>query len=135
MSPRKKFWLVLTALIVTTTLFAPQGQASGDRLVARVDEPFEINGEVFPPGELTVRVVDVMSPVVTLHEVGVDGTSLGLVYARQTSSRVAGSDQLIFSRNDGGRLVLHALARSGEPTSTFFRFHQDGDGAPVVSER
>lgn len=111
----KGLWLLVLTLAVLAGVFAPPVQAAGPRWVARVDEPFEVGGQVFPPGELSLREVNTYSPVATLNEVRVDGRSLGFVLARcEKSAPLATRNELIFQRSEQGHLVLAFVALRGQ---------------------
>jgi hypothetical protein len=112
------FWLVVLGLVAVVVWTTPDSMA-GERLSVRVDEPFEINGELFPAGKLSLREVRTLTPVATLHEVRVDGNSLGLLMVRPDgTTEAARNDEFIFSRSADGHLVLEALAVAGEPMGT-----------------
>ena len=114
---RKTLWMMVLALAGLVVLFAPEARAAGRRLVAQIEEPFVVNGQLFPPGELSVRELGEYSPVAKLDEVQVDGRTLGYVVAHELSDdRAADTDALIFARNQDGQLVLQSVAVAGEPT-------------------
>jgi hypothetical protein len=126
MKLRKELWLLVLTLAVLAGLFAPPVPAGGHRLVARVDEPFEVNGQLFQAGTLTLRELREYSPVATLHEIRVDGRSLGFVLARDQANRsIATRDELIFDRSERGHLVLASVALAGHPVRRLYRL---GDG-------
>jgi hypothetical protein len=111
---RKNLCIVVIALAAIVALAAPNSQASGQRLVAQLHEPFIVNGEVHPAGTLAVRDLGRYSPVVTLNQIEVDGLPVGYVMAETTTSAPASADELVFVRDSMGYLVLHAFAWSGE---------------------
>jgi hypothetical protein len=111
----KGLWLLVVTLAVLAGALAPPVQAEGPRWVARIDEPFEVGGQIFPPGELSLRQVLTYSPVATLNEVRVDGRSLGFVLARcEASAAPAIRNELIFQRSESGHLVLAFVALRGQ---------------------
>lgn len=126
MKLRKELWLSVLTLAVLAALFAPPVPAAGQRLVVRIDEPFEIDGQLFEAGRLSLRELREYSPVATLHEVRVDGRSLGFMLARdQTDRGVATRDEVIFDRSESGHLVLASVALQGHPVRRLYRL---GDG-------
>ena len=58
----KKWWLVALALAVLVGLLAPPVAASGRRLSVQIGEPFEIDGQFFAAGVLTLREVREFNP-------------------------------------------------------------------------
>ena len=115
--PKKQFWMIVFALALLVVVFAPSAEAGGHKLVVTMDEPFEVNGQLYPGGKLSVRHVGSYSPVATFNEIRIDGRSLGVVVAQQTKdTRISADDALIFNRGGHGHLVLHAVALRGEPT-------------------
>jgi hypothetical protein len=122
MKLRKETWLLVLALAVLAALFAPPVAAEGQRLVVRVNEPFEVNGQLFKAGQLTLRELREYSPVATLHEISVDGRSLGFVLARnQANTSIATRDEVIFDRSESGHLVLASVALQGHPVRRLYR--------------
>lgn len=110
---KNRFWWVVLALTAIVVATAPEA-AAGDALVARVGEPFEVNGELFPAGELSLKNVQVVSPIATLLEIRVDGDSRGLLLVRSDGDRaVAERDELGFVRAADGHLVLESVAVAG----------------------
>jgi len=108
---RDRSWIswscTVLALAALVALLAPQSPAGEPRLVARIDEPFEVNGTVFQSGTVSLRQVGAFTPTSTLNEVCVDNDCLGLLLARSTApAGVADDDALLFERGSGGRLVL-----------------------------
>jgi len=122
MKLRKDLWLLVLTLAVLAGLFAPPVPAAGPRLVVQVDEPFEVDGQLFKAGQLTLRQLREYSPVATLHEVRVDGRSLGFVLARDQADRgLATRDEVIFERSERGHLTLAAVALQGHPVRRLYR--------------
>lgn len=104
-------------LMLTAALLLSAGVAlAGERVVAQVDERFEVNGETFDAGRITLREMQPLSPVVMIHEVTIDGRSLGMVMSRAGEAGAeAERDELIFTRGAAGHLVLLGVAFAGEP--------------------
>ncbi len=118
---KKEMWIAVFALAVLVTLFAPQVDA-GQRITAQVPEDFEINGEMYPPGTLTVREVATYSPVATLNEVCVDGTC-GMLLAHETENRQsARQNELTFDRAADGHLVLVGVSLRGQPNRELYEY-------------
>lgn len=125
---RKELWLLVLTLAVLAGLFAPPVPAAGQRLVVQIDEPFEVNGRLFESGQLTLRELREYSPVATLHEIRVDGRSLGFVLARDQATRgIATRDEVIFDRSERGHLVLASVALQGHPVRRLFRLGEGED--------
>jgi len=110
--------MVVLALAVLVMVFAPAVEAS-EKLVIKVTEPFEVAGQMYPAGELTVRAVHNFSPIAQLHEIQVDGKSLGLLRAEGTDGTPAKRDEITFRRSTEGHLILLSVARDGQTTRVF----------------
>ena len=86
---KKQKWkglaLVIVALAALVTLFAPSGMADERRLVVNLTEPFEINGELYPEGKVTVKSVRTYNPSSLLSEIWVGRECLGLFRASRIS--------------------------------------------------
>ena len=121
MKIRKELWLMVLALALLAGFLAPDAFAEGRRLVVQMQEPFEVSGQLYSAGELSLCEVRAFNPVATLHEVRVDGQSLGILMARADGSLLlAQRDEVIFARNRAGHLVLTSVALSGEPVRRLF---------------
>ena len=121
MKMRKELLLMVLALALLAGLLAPDALAEGRRLVVQMEEPFEVSGQLYAGGELSVCEVRAFSPVATLHEVRVDGRSLGVLMARNDGApQVAQRDEVIFRRSSDGHLVLTSVALAGEPVRRLF---------------
>ena len=130
---RKEMWMVIVALTLLVMVFAPNTRAAGQRLVAQVNEPFEVDGRIFPAGQLSVREVRDYSPVSSLNQLCVDGTCLSLWLARESKTAgVSSADELIFTRNDAGILVLVGMALAGEPTRELCSMQKAQTGRPTL---
>jgi hypothetical protein len=98
----------------------PPAQGAGHRLVTRVTEPVEINGELYPAGELSIREVGALSPTVTLNEVHAGGECLGLLPARTGHGGPPSSgDAVVFEPSDRGHLVLVGFTYRGQSAREF----------------
>jgi hypothetical protein len=122
---RKNFWLALIGLALIAAVLAPEVEAADQRLMVEMDEPFEVAGQLFAPGKLTLRQRGDYSPVATLNEVCVDRGCLGLFIAQAAAaSAIASQDELIFTRSPRGHLVLVAVALQGEPSRELLGFRE-----------
>ena len=97
--------------------------AAAEQISVQMDEPFEINGQLFQNGTLTLREVSDYNPVATLNEVCVGRDCLGIFLAQELrGSVVATRNELIFGRATDGHLVLQAVAMNGGPTRGLYSF-------------
>jgi len=129
MKLRKGTWMWVLGLALLAGLLAPPTPAAGPRLVVQVDEPFEVNGQLYSAGQLSLRELSEYSPVSTLNEIRVDGRSLGMVLARDEANPTkATRDFLIFERSRRGHLVLASIALKGHPVRRLYRLGE-GDMA------
>jgi len=111
----KHLWMIVLALTALVVFLAPATQAAGPRLVVQMEESFEIDGKLYPPGKLSVRPLGDYNPVTSLNEIRVDGKLVGIVRGQLAPSHAAVSDDsLVFRRSDRGHLELHAIALQGE---------------------
>jgi hypothetical protein len=101
-------------LLVGICLCASTGAAlaAGPTLVVSVDEPFEVDGQLFPAATLSLRAVHEFTPTTTLNEVWVGDRCLGLMMAVRTDDPrlEASRNAVLFGRNLGGDLVLRGFA-------------------------
>lgn len=133
MKMKKELWLTVLALAALVGLLAPETLADGRRLVVQMDEPFEVGGQLYASGELSVCEVRAFNPIATLNEVRVDGQSLGVLLARKADTqRVSRYDEIIFTRSPDGHLVLMSVALAGEPVR---RLYDVGEQAPKTLAR
>jgi len=129
---RKQLPLILAALTLFVML-APSIEA-GDRVVFRVNERFEVNGKLFPPGTVVLRALTSYTPVATLNEIRVGGDSLGLLMAHEVANEPAATaDELVFRRAADGHLVLVAHAVRGEPIREFYGYRTVSHGGEWFS--
>jgi len=106
----------VTAAFVWAVLLAGPA-AAGNKLTARMDEPFEINGKLYAAGSLVVEHLQDYTPSTSLSEVWAGSEFVGVLRA----DRVAGagdeeSGSLTFLRDARGTLVLfgYGSAAHGE---------------------
>ena len=123
---KKELWAVVVALTAVVVCLTPDSSAESHRLVAQVEEAYEVNGTIYPPGELSLKTVRDVSPVATLNEIRVDGRSLGVLLARQAPGEsTENHDGLVFRRSAEGHLVLEAVAFAGEPLRLLYDYRSD----------
>lgn len=126
--------LWISGLLAIVTWLAP-AHALDPRVSVRVNEPFEVDGRVYPAGLLSIREIAPYSPVATLNEVRFNGESIGMLLARDserpgTSTR----DELTFSRGPAGHLVLMSVTLRGERERTLGSVRESATTvAPAVS--
>ena len=116
---QNKTWMTLALAVLAVMAFSPVTPASNERLVAQIDEPFEVGGQLYPAGKLSLIAVTAFSPVATLNEVRIDGRSLGLMLAQQSDGSASTRDEMTFKRTESGHLVLESFAIKGQPTRIF----------------
>jgi hypothetical protein len=106
---------------------APAARADGERLVVTVPEAFEIGGQVFPSGNLSLTQVREFTPGTVLHEISVGKDSLGLMMAHRRSieSHVP-ADTLVFQRNARGRLELLGYVLEGHSGGEIYVYVTSG---------
>ena len=126
---QKKMWLVIAALAVLVTVFAPASEASCRKVVVQMDESFVVDGQLFPAGGLSLCPVREFSPVATLNEVRVDGRSLGVLMAHDgRDTAPSKQNQMIFERDVRGHLVLVSIALQGGPVRQLYRLANQRNG-------
>ena len=114
--------LLVVGLCALCAFFAQSVDAAGLRIMVQISEPFEIDGELFPAGTVTVRELADYNPSSTINEVWVDNRCLGLLPAleRPTGS-LENVDSLIF-RRDRGHLILVGVSFRGGPVRDLYSF-------------
>ena len=99
---------LVALLIVAVAWTAPAFARARGSLVVTVEEPFSIQGQMYPSGRLVLRAVGDARPGVTRHEVAVNGSRLALLEARR--GEVGGGAPMetaaLFGRDAKGRLLL-----------------------------
>jgi hypothetical protein len=113
---RKGLLLVIAVLVLIVAGLAPEARAAGTRLAARIDEPFEVNGERFAGGLLTLREFRAYSPIATMSEVWVDDTCVGIFISPRREAAASAADEIVFARSRRGHLVLVGVGGSAPPT-------------------
>ena len=118
---RISWWI--GGLIALAVLTAPDLAAAEHRVTATVQEPFEVNGELFPSGRVVLREISDYTPATTFNEVWINGHCLGLMLADVSSTPNASEqDRVIFERAPTGTLVLVGFAYRGQPQRTFYGY-------------
>lgn len=115
-------WMIVLSLVALAAFFAPEAEAAGYRLVAQMDEPFVVNGELQPAGEVVVKRIGTYSPATTLNEIRIDGQTIGYVLAQSEDRAPAAASELLFVRDGAGRLVLTGLNVSGDRSQEVMDF-------------
>lgn len=124
----KLSWWVL-GLALLAALAAPDLAAAGHAVTAVMDEPFEINGELFHGGAVTLREVSSYNPSTTLNEVWVGERCLGLMLANAVRDALPSStDRIVFERSVAGQLVLVGFAYRDRTECAFYNFRTAADG-------
>lgn len=124
----KRIGILLAGIVAAAIPFSP-AQAAGNRLVTQVDRPVEINGELYPAGELSIREVDDLSPTETLNEVCAAGECLGLLRAQSEPGGTPSSDDaVVFKPDERGHLVLVGFSYRGQ-SAREFACPRTGNGA------
>ena len=126
----------LAGVIVGLVGLASWSVADAARTRARVTvelaEPFTIGGTTWPGGRLTLRDLRDYNPGTTIHEVEVDGATVGVLMARRGRSEVARPESAaVFRRDSLGRLHLVGYLRAGRETFRFLPDPQGLDGEDV----
>lgn len=129
---KKKSWklnlVIVFTLAAVTMLFAPDVAAKEYRLRVEVDEPFEVHGERFEAGTLTIREFANLNPTSTLHELSLGKSSLGMLVGKAaTRGETAERDAAIFKRNASGTLVLVGVTFRGHPVRELFHFDDEAE--------
>ena len=78
------------------------------KLKIEADEPFVVDGRLYPAGTLSVRRAVRYSPVADIDELRIGTRSIGFAFARHdpAEGNDGGSSHVIFERNTEGRRVL-----------------------------
>jgi hypothetical protein len=111
---------------------------AGNRFSARVDEPFELNGKLYPAGTIVVDPLRDYTPTSALAEVWIGADFVGLLRAdRVPSSPARDRASLTFERDLEGTLVLVGYASSAHGVHGEFRFQEKvaAEPGPVVASR
>jgi hypothetical protein len=115
----------MSRLVAIALLLACAGPAlaSGERIAVRIDEPFEINGKLYSPGQLSVRVLREYTPTRTLNELWVDNERVGMMLATRESTELSEvEDSIVFERPAGRHLVLVGHTLAGQDPAGLYRY-------------
>jgi hypothetical protein len=113
---KTNYWRRLALIVAAlAALFAPAVEAAGFRLSADIDEPFEVNGTIYPASSLSVRQIGDYTPTSTVNEIWVGDECLGIVLASDMQPHEEEiADSLFFRRAPMGHLVLTGFAFRGQ---------------------
>jgi hypothetical protein len=121
--------LIVGTLVLLTVIFSPASHAADQRLMVRVDEAFEVNGQVYESAQLTLRQRGAYNPTATINEIWVGNECLGMLLAREVASEhVSASDSFLFDRNAQGTLVLVGVTFRGERARELYQYSDSHDG-------
>ena len=111
-------------------LAAPVGAASHPRTSAWLDEPFEINGQLYAAGLLAVRELGPYNPSSALVEISVNRTTVGVLLARASDSAnpTQEGSTLLFTRSSRGHLTLIGFTDLHGDRQEFYTFRIDSNG-------
>ena len=123
----RSLWMTVLTLACIAAFAAPADAAG--RLKVVVPEPFEVDGEFYPAGTLTVRQIGQLSPIATLNKVCVEGSCLSYVFTESATDGEAERDELIFTRAADGHLIFESIGWNGEPVRGLYV-----DPTPAVVE-
>ena len=131
--------VVIVALAALVTLFAPSGLADDRRVVVNIDEPFEVNGQLYPAGKVTVKNVRTYNPSSLLSEIWVGRECLGVFRASRISTEPPTANATVtFNRTAAGHLTLVGFASSETRDQGVYRFRLQArmiDPEPNVLEQ
>ena len=115
--------LMIVALAVMVTVFAPSGVADDRRVRVSINEPFEINGQLYPAGEVTVKTVRTYNPSSLLSEIWVGRECLGVFRALRISEDAPTEKATVnFRRTGAGHLALVGFASAARNDQGVYRF-------------
>ena len=113
--------IVLFAMAVAALAVAiDSGAWAGDCITLRVESPIRLpNGDLHPPGDLTLCDTMGVTPVSRIHKTYIDGHPVAMLTSRKTRSE--GGDKIepvvMFSRDAQGRLELVGYVIPGRDRS------------------
>ena len=98
--------------------------AAGPRLSVTVDEPFVVDGRVYPAGTLSLKPVKAFTPTTTLNEVWVGKRCLGMLAASHAADPTleASRNAVLFVRDSDGRLELRGFAYRTDGPGDRYRY-------------
>lgn len=124
---KRGFQTTMVALAVIVLLAAPAALAEEGRLVVHLGESFEVNGQLYPAGTLSVRELSAYNPASTLNEIWIDNECIGVLLA-SSSPAVIAEDVVNFERSPAGHLVLTGFAYRGEAVQHLYQFRVEASG-------
>lgn len=131
--------LAVVALAFLVTMFAPSGAADERRVVVSVNEPFEVNGQFYPAGEVTVKSVRTYDRTSLLSEIWVGRECLGVFRASRISDDAPTTNHTVtLERTAAGHLSLVGFASGENNDPGIYRFRLQAkmiDPEPKVVER
>lgn len=133
---RKSFNIVLMAALLAWLLaWAAPVMAAGPILAAHVDEPFEVNGEMYPAGKLHVKSLGNYSPTQRINELWLNDVCLGYLLARKSTaeSNQDFTDSMFFTRSQEGHLILAGYTVANSGTKELFRYLQKTENVAFTS--
>ena len=134
--PSHRSAVILVALAAALAL-APGALARDVRLSARVTEPFELNGKLYPASPIVVEHVRDYTPSSVLSEVWVGSEFVGLLRADRVEPQGGvESTSIACERDARGTLVLVGYSSVVPGERGEFRFHgarADGPHAPAAA--
>jgi hypothetical protein len=111
----RRLLAIVIALAALAAVFAPGVKAADRRLLAEIEEPFVINGTLYPAGPLSIRQLGDYTPSETLNEIWAGNDCLGVLLAAEIpASRRESGDSLLFERDQQGLLVLTGFVFRGQ---------------------
>lgn len=123
----------LTILVLALTIAVAPARptwAHGPQLRVRMDEPFEVAGQLFPAGVLTLRSIVAYNPASSIDEIWIGGDCVGALVADKVFDRATvAEDTVLFERGAGGRLTLVGYMLRGEGTENSYRYRPASGGS------
>jgi hypothetical protein len=97
---------VLALLIASAAWTSPEAAPQVVRVVVTMEEPFSVQGRMYPGGRLTLRAIGDACPGTSLHEVALDGSTVGVLPAHREGVEGRPRATALFGRDVKGRLHL-----------------------------
>ncbi|MDH3627442.1 MAG: hypothetical protein OEV00_03135 [Acidobacteriota bacterium] len=126
MRQKQTQWMALTvaalSLAVVVGVTAPEAQAAGRRVVADMDQPFVINGQLFDTGRLSIQTISSYTPGTEMNELWVDNTCVGYLLSKSQDGELGARDRFLFDRQADGHVVLVGFQFRGESRQAIYKF-------------
>jgi hypothetical protein len=107
--------LAVATLVAATIWGGTAVLASGERMTVHVDEAFVVDGQAYPAGPVTVRMLRAYNPSSNLNEIWAGDQRLGMLVTRQgEKSDTIADDSLLFARDADGTLVMVGYTLRGD---------------------